>query len=314
MDFQQNIFLNDFSWFGTGGPAKLFCEPENDAEFCKAIKFANAQNLDIFVLGEGANVLISDDGFDGLVIKPRNSKIEIVKTSEKEAVIRAGAGTPFSNVIDFALENKLIGLEEFSGIPGTVGGAVFINIHYFDFLLSQFLEKARVINRKTLEIIEVNADWFEFGYDRSKLQEKEFYLIDADLKVFKVFKNNSVEVEKAIKKRKEMISYREDRYPTEKTCGSFFQNFSFKEVQVQENGEKIIHVAFYLDKLKGKLSVGDAIVSTKHANMIENKGNATSADIAKLARKMQEYISDNFKIIPKPECQLIGFKNNPLLM
>ncbi len=311
MDFQQNISLNEFSWFGTGGLTKLFCEPENDVEFCKAIKFANTQNLDIFVLGEGANVLISDDGFDGLVIKPCNSKIEILKSSEKNAIIRAGAGIPFSKVIDFAIENKLTGLEEFSGIPGTVGGAVFINIHYFDFLLSQFVEKARVINRETLEIIEVTADWFEFGYDRSKLQEKTFYLLDAD---FKVFKNNSVEIEKAIKKRKEMISYREDRYPTEKTCGSFFQNFSVEEVPVQENGEKIIHVAFYLDKLKGKLSVGDAIVSTKHANMIENKETATSADIAKLARKMQEYVRDNFNIIPKPECQLIGFKNNPLLM
>ena len=311
MDFQQNIFLNDFSWFGTGGPAKLFCEPKNDDEFCKAIKFANTQNLDIFVLGEGANVLISDDGFDGLVIKPCNSKIEILKSSEKYAVIRAGAGTSFSKTIDFAIENKLTGLEQFSGIPGTVGGAVFINIHYFDFLLSQFVEKARIINRKTLEIIKVNAQWFEFGYDRSKLQEKTFYLLDAD---FKVLKNNSVEVEKAIKKRKEMILYRETRYPTEKTCGSFFQNFSVEEVPLQKNGKKIIHVAFYLDKLKGKLSVGEAIVSTKHANMIENKRKATSADIVKLARKMQEYVNVNFGIIPKPECQLVGFKNNPLLM
>ena len=104
-----------------------------------------------------------------------------------------------------------------------------------------------------------------------------------------------------------MIAYRENRYPTEKTCGSFFQNFSVEEVPVQKNGEKIIHVAFYLDKLKGNLAVGDAIVSPKHANMIENTGSATSNDIIELAGMMRELVKKEYGIVPTPECQLIGF-------
>jgi len=302
MNFKKNVLLNKFNWFGTGGPAKLFCEPKTYSEFQEAVDYANHNNLNIFVLGEGANVLISDDGFDGLVIKPEFAEIELL--DKKKQIVRADAGVSFDKLINFSLEQNLTGLEEFSGIPGSVGGAVYINIHFFDLLLSAFLIKAKVINSKTAEIIEVINDWFEFGYDKSKLQQKNFYLLNAD---FKIIEKDKLVIKKAVERRNEIIKYREERYPTEKTCGSFFRNLNSSEAPVQQNGEKIIHAAFYLNKLKGNLSVGGAEISERHANMIENKKNARSSDIFNLALKMKTYVKDRFGINLIPECQLVGF-------
>lgn len=305
---QTQIPLHDKNWFATGGPAKFFAQPNSIQEFAQAISYAHANSLPIFVLGKGANILIADQGFDGLVIQPHLKDVQILD----DCMIKAGAGTCMNDLIEFCLQNNLLGLEEFSGIPGTVGGSVYINLHYFQFLLEQFLVNATVIHAKTGAIEIVNPDWFKFGYDQSRLQEEEYYLVDATFKLKKV---TDLETAFAKGRRIEIIRHRNSRYPTKNTCGSFFRNFHDQEVTLMSNGKKMIFVAYYLDKLgvKGQLQSGGAIVSYQHANMIVNQGNATSADIINLARAMQELVHKNYGIIPQPECRLIGFKEYPLL-
>ena len=314
MDFKQNIALNDKNWFGTGGTARVFCQPANADDFCCALNYAKDNALNVFVLGEGANILISDEGFDGLVINPVNAILEISQHPQEDdsVLIRAGAGGTFQTLIDFSLKHNVRGLEEFSGIPGSVGGAVYINIHYFEFLLSRFLVSARVLDCETLEIHDVSNEWFEFGYDLSRLHAGTHLLVDAS---FILKKSSEMETAYAWGKRDEIIRHRERRYPDAGTCGSFFQNFSKSEVVIEEREERVIYVAYYLDKIgvKGTLTAGDAVVSHKHANMIVNRGNASSADIVCLARQMQEKVRDTFGLIPRPECQLVGFKDYPLL-
>lgn len=312
LSFLTDVSLKDKTWFNTGGIARFYCEPSFMQEFEQALIFAKDRNLPIFVLGQGANILISDDGFDGLVIRPQLCKINIIELSEFHALVEAGSGVPFSALIDFCLENKLIGLEEFSGIPGTVGGSVYINIHYFEFLLSQFLISAQVIERATGKILLVDNSWFNFGYDQSTLIDEKYYLITA---TFKVKRATEAEAAYALGKRDEIIRHRVRRYPNKNTCGSFFRNFHESEVTIESNGKKMIYVAYYLDKIgvKGELKIGDAIVSYQHANMLINKGHATSGDIIKLAKTMQEMVLERFGVIPQPECRLIGFKEYPLL-
>ena len=304
MKILENIPLRDYTWFETGGPAKFFAEPESIDDCKHALNFAREKNLSVFVLGNGANVLVSDDGFTGLVIKPANKEIKVV--NDEHCLVQAGAGALIQDVIDFCLSNNLTGLEDFSGIPGTIGGAVYINIHYFEFLLEQFLVKGTVINKKNGEVKEVSCEWFDFGYDKSKLHENEWILYDA---VFQLSKVNDIETSYARGRSKEIIRHRENKYPVNRTCGSFFQNFKPDELDFEINGEKQIHIAYYLDKLgvKGELAVGGAIVSPKHANMIENTGSATSNDIIELAGMMRELVKKEYGIVPKPECQLIGF-------
>ncbi len=309
---QQQVPLKDKNWFVTGGSARFFCEPTTASEFQEALEYAHEHGLAIFVLGQGANILISDDGFDGLVIRPMLKQIEITSVANPHVRVQAGSGVTMHDLIEYCLDHQIIGLEEFSGIPGTVGGSVYINLHYFEFLLAQFLIKAQVINKKSGEIMTVTSDWFTFGYDHSRLHNHDYFLISATFKLTQV---SALETMYARGRRTEIIRHRVRRYPATHTCGSFFRNFHDHEVTLVSNGKKMIYAAYYLDKIgvKGQLQIGDAIVSYQHANMLVNKGNATSTDIILLARKMQELVYQQFEIIPQPECQLIGFKEWPLL-
>jgi UDP-N-acetylmuramate dehydrogenase len=250
----------------------------------------------------------------------RSSRVFFESEAEKnvsrdvadQALIKSGAGVIFQDLINFCLDNNMVGLEEFSGIPGTVGGSVFINIHYFEFLLSQFLESAEVINKNSGEILTVDKNWFNFGYNYSQLHEEKYYLISATFKLKKV-----TELEAAYSRGRshEIARQRAKKYPVTNTCGSFFRNFHDHEVTLVSNNKKLIYVAYYLDKIgvKGTLSVGDAIVSYQHANMIVNRGGATSSDIINLVKTMQQLVKENYNITPQPECRLIGFKEYPLL-
>lgn len=306
---EQNVPLADKNWFETGGAARFYCTPTTTTEFAQALTFASQQQLEIFMLGQGANILISDDGFDGLVIRPQIKDITFQQYDDKIAHVKAGAGVTFHDLILYCLDRNMTNLEEFSGIPGTVGGSVYINLHYYEFLLEQFLVNAQIIHHKTGELMTVDPSWFKFGYDESRLQDKEYYLVNA---TFQLKHATDLEIAHARGRREEIIRHRERRYPTKGTCGSFFRNFHPSEVA--STPKKLIYVAYYLDKagIKGELSVGDAIVSHQHANMIVNRGKATSTDIITLVQQMQRLVFEQFGIKPQPECQLIGFKNNPL--
>lgn len=307
---QENISLADKNWFKTGGNARYYSQPKNEQEFQQSLTFAQQNNLNIFILGKGANVLVSDEGFDGLVIHPQLKNISHSFINEKFAEVTAGTGVDFDDLIEYCLQHNLTNLEEFSGIPSTIGGAIYINLHYYEFFLAQFLLRATVIHKATNKIITVEANWFEFGYDTSKLHDKEFFLINA---TFKTNIGSSLDIAHARGRKKEIIRHRARRFPTINTCGSFFRNFLPEEVS--NTDKKLIFVAYYLDKIgiKGELCIGDAIVSHQHANMLINRGKASSSDIIKLAQLMQKKVKKEFNIIPQPECQLIGFKKNPLL-
>ncbi len=304
--------LHDKNWFNTGGTAHFYCEPTSAEQLANALIFAQQQKAPLFILGQGANILISDEGFDGLVIRPQLCSITIEKEDDTNVIVRAGAGVIMHDLIDWCLARNILGLEEFSGIPGTVGGSVYINLHYYQFLLEHFLVHARVIDKKTCATHDVHKKWFQFGYNVSQLQQKKHVLVDA---TFKLTKGSDLQTAYARGRRVEIIRHRRARYPSKNTCGSFFRNFHEDEVTLMSNGKKMIYVAYYLDKIgvKGQLSVGDAIVSYQHANMIVNQGKATSGDIIQLARTMQELVQKQFGITPQPECQLIGFSDYPLL-
>jgi len=320
MEMSKNIPLKeqtplaDKNWFKTGGNARFYIAPNSTKSFQAAVSYANSNNLDLFLLGQGANILISDDGFDGLVIHPHMTNISHESSDKQHILVHAGAGVSIENLITYCLQNNITGLEEFSGIPGTVGGSVYINIHYFQFFLSQFLVGGTVIDRKSSATIDVDKNWFQFGYDTSTLMIKDHYLASA---TFKLKKASDIETAHARGRSQEIIRHRNARYPQANTCGSFFRNFLENEVTdtIAGTDKKMIYVGYYLDKvgIKGALRQGGAVVSHKHANMIVNTENATSTDIIDLAREMQCKVKEAFGIVPQPECQLIGFKKYPLL-
>lgn len=312
MKIQNRVNLKNKNWFQTGGHATFFCAPETTKEFQGALKWSHENNKKIIILGQGANSLISDDDIDDLIIRPELTEIKLIEADDNHVLVNVGAGTSIAHLISYCLDHNVIGLEEFSGIPGTVGGATYNNLHYYEFSLEQFLVEATVIEKKTGLLLTVNKEWFNFGYDHSTLHEKNYFLVDA---TFIVKKADNLEIAYARGRRNEIIRHRVNRFPFKNTCGCFFRNFHDYEVSLECNNKKMIHVAYYLDKIgaRGSLRIGDACVSHQHANMIVNMGNATTNDIIKLARTMQELVKKEYGIIPQPECELIGFKKYPLL-
>lgn len=305
-----NVSLSDKNWFKTGGLAQYFIEPLTANDFSQALIWAEKNRLPIFVLGQGANVLISDDGFQGMVIRPHLQDITTIDHND-QVYVTAGSGVVLHDLIEWCLEHNISGLEEFSGIPGTVGGSVYINLHYYEFLFEHFLVSGQVICKKTGAILNVDKNWFAFNYNTSTLQAKEYYLSSA---TFCLKRISDVATAYAQGRRTEIIRHRARRYPTANTCGSFFRNFLPHEVSMNGTQKPVIHVAYYLDKvgIKGELSHNDAIVSWQHANMIVNKGAATTTDIITIARQMQELVHKKFGLLPQPECELVGFNTYPL--
>jgi len=312
MEIEKNISLKNKNWFRTGGNAAFFCQPENKQEFQQALEYAKNNSLTVDIMGLGANILVNDAGVDGLVIRPALRKIELLREEKGDAFIQAGAGVTIHQLIEWCLDNNMTGLEEFSAIPGTVGGSVYNNLHYFKYAFSDFLVSGEVINKKTGIFESIDKEWFGFGYDKSTLHSGEYFLVNA---VFKVKKGTEIDAAFARGRRVEIIRHRLARYPGSRTCGCFFKNFDISDIDFEIEGKKIIHVGYYFDKLgyKGKLQVGGAGVSHQHANMIVTNDEATSSDIIGLARKMQEGVKKEFGLIPQPECCFLGFKDNPLL-
>ncbi|QQR49396.1 UDP-N-acetylmuramate dehydrogenase [bacterium] len=309
MKILSAISLSDKNWFQTGGCAQYFAQPTTAEEFQQALAFANEQHLPITMLGQGANVLISDQGVVGLVIRPRIGHLII---DCEQGLVTAGAGLDMQEVIDAALDQGLHGLEDFSGIPGSIGGCVYINIHYFQYLLSNFLVSAQVVNRITGALEIVDAAWFCFGYNESILQQRDYYLVEA------TFKLTPVSCEQAWYhkgRRDEIVRHRAQRYPHARTCGSFFRNFRDYELLPLVAGKRVPFVAYYLDKIgvKGALQIGGAIVSYQHANMLVTQQGATSHDVVLLARTMQIRVFENFGVLIEPECQFLGFSEYPLI-
>lgn len=322
---KKQISLHDKNWFQTGGLAEFFCEPLSLQELSQAIVYAQSHRLPITFIGEGANILISDEGIKGLVIRLRCNQMNLlsretieqlllqkIELSSEQSYIYLEAGASLHDAIEFCLNNNLGGLEEFSGIPGTVGGSTFINVHYFNFLLSDFIVGGYVMSASTGEGMWVSHDWFEFDYDFSRLHSKEFYCGALIIKLKQLSHDETVFAQG---RRAEIIRHRNYRYPTSHTCGSFFRNFHDHEIEQCSASTRVKFVSYYFDVIgvKGNLRVGGAMVSRHHANMIVNDSGATSSDIISLARLMQQKLFDQFQIIPQPECQLLGFSNYPLL-
>lgn len=312
MIIETNVPLAPKNWFKTGGNARYFCQPKDGNDFKKAFAFAQEKKLTTFLLGEGANVVIHDQGFQGLIINPQPLPITQEFYDQTHMLVTASAGVTMHNLIEYTLDNNLHGLEVFSDIPGTIGGSVYINLHYFEAFLSDFLVYAHVLHTKTGTIMRVDNTWFNFGYDQSQLMHGDYALISA---TFKIAKATAAEVAFARGRRFEITRHRRSRYPKGFTCGSFFRNFKDEEVNLIWEGKKMKFVAYYLDKIgvKGHEHVGDVWVSSQHANMLVNKGKGTSADIITLARILQTKVFNAFKVIPQPECIFVGFDTYPLL-
>lgn len=265
----ENKPLKEVCTFGIGGPARFFAEVKTVAEMGLAFEFCRKHNIKFFVLGKGSNTLFCDEGFNGLVIA---NKIDFIQ-SPSPGVFHVGAGYSFSLLGVQTARQQWSGLEFASGIPCTVGGAVYMNAGASGAETCQHLVSVDYMTCEG-QVKTFNKDALEFGYRHSSFQKMHGAITGATFQL----KANP----EARKKQLEIIAYRTKTQPYgEKSAGCVFRNpqCSFAGALIEKAGLK-------------QLAVGDAVVSDLHANFILNKGNATCQDVLNLIKLIQYHVKD----------------------
>ena len=276
--------LSRHTSFKIGGKADLFYSAKDENSLIKAVKTAKILNIPIVIVGDGSNILVSDKGYRGVVIKNRcRGEIKIFNENK----IFVYSGFQLSEVLKFAAEHSLSGLEFAAGIPGSVGGAVYMNAGAFGSSIGELALKGNVID-KNGNIYELNKKDFEFAYRSSRLQKS------GEILIFVILKLINGEKEKILRKMNKIIGIRKGKHPTKNIpcAGSYFKNIVKEDPYI--TGEP---AGYYLEKAgTKKLSVGGAAVFGKHANFIVNVGNAKSSDVLKLAEMMKQKVKEMFGI------------------
>lgn len=272
--------------FRTGGPAEVFIKAESTENIISAIDIAKKYNKQYIITGNGSNILVKDGGIDGIVINIGNEMSKIKCDGTK---IYAQAGAMLSALATAAADEELTGLEFASGIPGTVGGAVFMNAGAYDGEIKDVIEYADVIDSEG-NTHRLTKDELELSYRHSVIAEKNMIVVGAMFNLNKGIKKNITD------KMADFAKRRRDKQPLNyPSAGSTFKRPEgyFAGKLIEDSG------------LKGK-TVGGAQVSEKHAGFVVNIGNATSSDIIALMDGCIETVYNKFGVKLEPEVRILG--------
>lgn len=273
-NLQKNILLAPYTTYKIGGPADFFVIAKTKQELAHAIIEARKNNVSYFVLGTGANILVGDKGFRGLVIKNEADQVTISGN-----LVTVESGAIIAELIKITAEKNLSGLEHFAGIPSTVGGALWQNLHFLSpdrtqtLFIESIFESAEILDELNV-VQKVDKAFFEFSYDTSILHHRKLIVLEA------TFRLKNKEKELIQKQIDENLKWRGEKQPPVEqfpSCGSVF-----KKIADVGAGRLIDKVG-----LKG-FKIGGAQISEKHANFIVNTGTATAQnviDLIKLARE-----------------------------
>lgn len=272
--------------FRVGGKAELFLEIKTAKQLQKLLTFFKESGTKYFVVGNGSNLLVSDDGFNGVILHIAGEFSEIRIADEK---ITAQAGALLSRVASAALEHSLTGLEFASGIPGSVGGGVVMNAGAYEGEMSQVVSLVKGITSFGKEVEFANKD-LDFGYRKSLLKREQIVVTEVE---FQLCGGIRKEISA---KMADFAERRRVKQPLEyPSAGS-----TFKRPEGYFAGKLIMDAG-----LRG-VSVGGAQVSEKHCGFIINKGGATAADIRQLMKEVQERVREQFGVELEPEVIYLG--------
>lgn len=310
MNLKEHIPLAPYSNFKIGGEARYFFEAHTIEDLAEAAALARKIGVEIFILGGGTNLLISDRGFPGLVLVPACAQLEV-----RGDAMTAGAGVLMRELLVAAASHGLRGLEWAGGLPGTLGGAIRGNAGCFGGETKDAIREVKSFDAATGEIHTRPKTECVFGYRTSiwKTAARGEIVTETTLTLML---GDKTAIEKAIK---EKIAYREARHPLEyPNIGSIFKNIPVDAIpepiraqcaQVIKNDPfPVVPTAYLISeaRLKG-LAVGGAMVSTKHPNFIVNTGRASAKDVSDLILKIKDAMYEKFSIAIEEEVERVGF-------
>jgi UDP-N-acetylmuramate dehydrogenase len=287
-----NKGLAPFTSFKTGGSARYFISTQTVDDVAQAVKAAKKLNLPYFFLGGGSNLLVSDQGYDGLIIRIDVRGLKLIGKVEVEC----GAGEELAALVDFAAENSLSDLEFASGIWGTVGGAVYGNAGAFGGDIGSVVTEVTLIDNEG-EVKTVGPEYCRFGYRDSYLKTSGEAIVKAR---FKLKKGDAGQIRQRID---EILALRRDKHPVDgRSAGCFFKNIPDPS---QPHGK--VPAGRLLEEVGAKrMAVGGARVFEKHANIIVNTGSAMSDDIRKLADLLKKKVYEKFGVKLQEEITQLG--------
>ncbi|RKX23072.1 MAG: hypothetical protein DRP35_00325 [Candidatus Zixiibacteriota bacterium] len=287
-----NKDLAQFSSYKTGGKATLFISVTTIEELSDTLKKTKNLNIPYVILGGGTNVLISDSGFDGLIIKMDIKGMEIFEKSK----IICGAGENLEDLIIFSSKNSLTGLEFAAGIVGSVGGAVYGNAGAYGGEIGNIVESVTVID-KNGEIKNISHSEADFGYRDSVFKKTGDIITQI---IFQLEKGDKKAIQSKID---ETLSVRHEKLPYDQcSAGCFFKNIPDN---TQPHGK--LAAGKLLEDIGAKnMKYGGAEISEKHANIIINTGKATSNDILTLAERIKVKVKEKFGVLLEEEIVKIG--------
>ncbi len=287
---EEDILINEpmkkHTTFRIGGEAECLVRISKWQQLSILIPYLQKVEAPYFILGNGSNLLISDQGYKGIVLQLSN---RLNALSYEGNCIVAEAGALMSQVAAFAMEHSLTGLEFASGIPGTIGGGVVMNAGAYGGEMQQIIESVTVMNNEG-EILELSNDTMEFGYRTSIIKSRPFIVLAVKLRL------QPGNREEILAKMSELASRRKEKQPLEyASAGS-----TFKRPEGNFAGKLIMDAG-----LRG-YSVGGARVSEKHCGFVINAGNATASDVAEVIREVQDRVKDKFGISLETEVIFLG--------
>jgi len=322
---QKKIPLSAYSTLGVGGPATLLVEVQNNRQLAKAVRTALRYDIPFKIIGKGSNLIVADEGFDGLAIvnlagewrildapcsggqpgpgegseSEGAGKLPAAQSTEESVIVRVDSGVSLTSLMNSLYREGISGLQWFAGIPATVGGAIYMNLHGGSHFFAEVVQRARLLGADGVEQ-EVETDWFQFGYDQSRLQRSRDIVLWAEL----CLKQGDVQAARAYSK-----SWAAKKsFQPQRSAGCVFRNLTAGQQKLLNLPTPSVgYVIDRLLKLKGTRA-GDAVISNKHAAFIENLGNATAKDVLMLVELIREKAKAELGIELQLEVEIL--KNN----
>jgi UDP-N-acetylmuramate dehydrogenase len=301
---KANEPLSKHTTFKVGGPASFLVMVEEREKLIELLNFLNSEGVERMVIGGGANLLFSDEGYEGVVVKVQSSKFKVQNEN-----IESEAGVLLGKVMNLAMENSLQGMEWAAGVPGTVGGAVRGNAGAMGEDASGGVEKVEVW--RDGEVLELNKKECGFGYRDSAFKHNN----DVILRVwFKLPKGDRQEIAAKVNKN---LAARQGKFPPYPSAGCFFKNVELRnkkqetrnKIEIPERFKQIgkIGAGWLVEQVEMKGErIGDAQVGPGHCNFIVNLGAAKSSDILALVEKVKEAVYNKFRIELENEVEIVN--------
>lgn len=289
---QENIYINEpmskYTSFKIGGPAECLVKIKTIEQLKEILKYAEDKNIELTIIGNGSNLLVSDEGIKGIVAKIEidNLKIDI---QDEKILITVGSGIKLGLLAQKCLREEIAGFEFASGIPGTIGGAIRMNAGAHGTEMKDIVKTVTYVDRNG-EIHKIENEQAKFEYRNSLFAHKDYIIVETEIQLEK---GNATEIKE---KMTEYANYRKEKQPIEyPSAGSTFKR-----------GADFI-TAKLIDEcgLKG-YQIGGAQISEKHAGFIINKENATAKDVIELMKYTKEQVYEKFGKVIEAEIVTIG--------